>query len=645
MLNHSVAMRIKAPVFFKLICSSILFIIIDGAEIIAQSNTDTVFQVPDVVITAPRNQYFGNDIKTEVYTRKELDQYAGESLTRFLTSNAALNIKAHGAGGAMASISLRGASSSQVQVNWNGFPVNSSTVGSYDFSMIPTGGFDRVSIVYGASGALYGSGTFGGAVNLDNFLMPEKVFSGSAQVGYQSLKTINGSVSCRVGNNRVAWQINSWGAKSDNEFTYYDYINQHQRTQTDGAWHDAGFIQNAVLKLSPVSTLEAGVWYQVKAYDIPSHIGSTSYEFQEDSTLKLFAAYKTHGDKWGLQVKAAMFDDDQHYWQKTSAQSAVNSINSRISALQFFSDVNFRYYLLPYFSIDAGTTSTHINADVSAYGDTKKENGFATFAGLKYNKNRLAWQATVRKEWSNDFKSDLLASLGAVWQLIPDSWNLRANISQKFRKPTFNDRYWMPGGNPNLKPETGYSGELGSSATLLKKNQTKISTDMSLYWSQIKDMIVWRPAGAYWEARNYQQVHSYGLETILVLDIQRQRWQFNSSLMVTLNRAMSKNNEDENEKVMIYSPRVITAWENNFAVGIMDFTVWHHFTADRFYDDNALLEPYQTIDIQAGAKIQVGKGKLGMHATFYNLTNVVYELIRLYPMPGRYWSLKMSYAF
>jgi hypothetical protein len=42
-----------------------------------------------------------------------------------------------------------------------------------------------------------------------------------------------------------------------------------------------------------------------------------------------------------------------------------------------------------------------------------------------------------------------------------------------------------------------------------------------------------------------------------------------------------------------------------------------------------------TIDIQAGAKIPVGKEKLGVHATVYNLTNTTYELIRLYPMTGR----------
>jgi Outer membrane cobalamin receptor protein len=629
-----------------LISSSLLLVISTSEEVVAQSITDTVFQMSEVVVTASRNQHFGNNFKTEVFTRDELGAYAGESLSRFLTSNTALNVKAYGVGGALANITLRGTATSHVQVNWNGFPINSATLGSCDISMIPAGGFNQVSVVYGASGAVYGSGTFGGAINLDSYVKPEKSFSGSAQLGYQSLKAVDGSATLHIGNNKVACQISAWGAKSDNEFTYYDYINLNNRTQTDGAWNDAGVIQNIVMKLTPASTLEVGLWYQVKKYNIPSHVGSTSYETQKDSTLKLFVAYKTHGNRWGLQVKSAMFDDYQHYWQKASAQSSINSIDSHISATQWYSDANFRYYIKNYLSIDAGVTGSYISADVSAYGDIKKEKGLATFIGLKYDKHRWSWQTALRKEWNSDFHSNILASFGASWQVIPDNWILRANASQKFRKPTFNDLYWIPGGNPNLKPETGYSAEIGSLATIWKNTQAKLSTDLSLYWSQVRDMIVWRPAGAYWEAMNYQRMYSTGMEAKLLFDIQRLHRKYHSSLMVTLNRSMAQTNADTQEKVMIYSPKIITAWENQISAGIMDFTVWHHFTADRFYDDNALLKPYQTIDVQVGAKIPVTKqNKLGIHATVYNLTNTRYELIRLYPMPGRYWSVKMSCTF
>ncbi len=638
-------MHLKALFFSQIIGLPILLTIIGNDIAVAQSGNDTIIEVPDVVVTATRSQYFGNDIKTEVYTRNKTTDFAGESITRLLTSNSALNVKAYGAGGGLANITLRGSSASQVQVNWNGFPINSVTAGACDFSMVPASGFDRVSVVYGASGAVYGSGTFGGAVNLDNNLTPSETLSGSAHIGYQSLKTIDGSIFCKVGNGKAAWQLNCWGAASKNEFKYYDYINQYQRTQTDGDWHDIGTIQNAAFRLSPTSTLEVGFWYQVKAYNIPSHIGSTAYEYQKDSTLKLFAAYKLHGENWGLQVKAARFDDEQHYWQKASAQATVNSIDSRIQAVQWYGDVNFRYYITPHLSVDAGSIGALISADVSAYGNTKEEKELASFVGIKYDNKQFSWQAALRKEWNSDFHSDLLPSVGAAVKIIPDTWTVRANASKKFRKPTFNDRYWMPGGNINLKAENGYSAELGTLATFWKSNASRLSADISLYWSQVKDMIVWRPAGAYWEAKNYQQVHSYGAETKIMFNLQKPQWQYQSELMVTLNRALFKTEVDNQEKPMIYSPRIITTWKNQFNVGFLEFTLWHHFTADRFYDDNALLKPYQTIDAQIGIKQSLGKGKIGLLFAAYNLTNKAYELIRLYPMPGRYWSVKLNYMF
>lgn len=637
-------MRTKILMFIKMSWLALLFAASGSAEVLAQSITDTIYQIPDVTISASRTEYFRNDVMSVVFSQDEMKPFSGESLGRFLISNTALNIKAYGTGGA-ASLSLHGTSSSHVQVNWNGFPINSVTLGSTDFSMIPVAGFDRVSIVYGAPGALYGSGTFGGAINLDSDLKPGKALNGSASVSYESLKTINSSASFHVGNNNVVWKANAWKTTSDNEFTYYDYINQSERKQTDGEWSDAGVIQQAVLKLSSSSTLEAGMWYQVKSYNIPSRIGSTSYESQKDSTLKLFTAYKKTASHWGLNIKAAFFNDEQSYTQKASAQSPVNSIESYINALQFYGDANFRYHIRPYLSVDAGITGTFIVADVSSYGGGKEEKGLAAFTGLKYSRNRFSLQTEIRKEWNSNFNSGLLPSFGLAWKAIPDGWTLRANISQKFRKPTFNDLFWMPGGNPDLKPESGFTIEAGSLITILKKENTKLSADLGFYLSEIKDMIVWLPSGAYWMAKNYHRVSTAGMDANILFDLQHKRLKYHSSLMVTLNRSVIKNDSDAAQEKMLYSPRVITSWENRFSRGIFDFTFWHHFTADRFYGDNSLLAPYQIFNIRTGVKIPVWKGKLGMHFTVNNLTNTTYELVRLYPMPGRYWSVKMSYTF
>ncbi len=610
----------------------------------AQIPYDTTLTIPEIIISAPRQQHFKNDVTTGVFIHEELQSYEGESLGRFLISNTALNVKSYGTGGALTNVSLRGSSTSHVQVNWNGFPLNSVTLGSCDFSMIPVTGFDRISVVYSAPGALYGSGTFGGAINLDNDLKPGKVLSGSTSLSYESLKTLTGSSTTTIGNDNIVWKGNLWGAVSGNEFTFYDYIRQSRRKQTDGEWNNLGTIQQLLIRLTSTSTLEAGMWFQVRDYNIPSRIGSVSFESQKDSTFKFYTAYKKSSNRWGLQIKTAAFSDYQRYTQKISGQSSEYSIDSRIFSHQYFGDANFRYYLKQGISVDAGLMGSYITADVSAYGETKNEKGITVFSGAKYERKDLIIQIGIRNEIYTGFHSGLLPSFGIAWKVIPDKHTLRFNISKKYRKPTFNDLFWIPGGNPDLKSESGYSAETGSALTFIKKENIKMTADLGAYWSQIDNMIVWRPDGAYWAAKNYQRVCSGGMDGSLLFDLIRGRYKYHSSLMVMLNRSGIKTYTGKREK-MLYSPGIITSWKNQFTAGMIDLAINHHFTADRFYEENSLLKPYQTIDIQTGIKIPVGKGKLGIHLTVNNLINTTYELIRLYPMPGLYWSVKINYSY
>jgi len=158
-------------------------------------------------------------------------------------------------------------------------------------------------------------------------------------------------------------------------------------------------------------------------------------------------------------------------------------------------------------------------------------------------------------------------------------------------------------------------------------------------------MIVWRPAGAYWIPYNYQHVSSQGMDASLKFDLRNGIFKYHSSLNVTLSASKTDTYAGVEQGRMLYSPRIISSWENRFSAVVFDLSFGHHFTADRFYDKDSLLEPYQTVGARAGVKLSVWKGKLGMHISVNNLTNTTYELIRLYPMPGRYWSVKMSYEF
>ena len=72
----------------------------------------------------------------------------------------------------------------------------------------------------------------------------------------------------------------------------------------------------------------------------------------------------------------------------------------------------------------------------------------------------------VRYDLYSDFPGSLTYKLAAVLHPV-GQLSLKASAGRSYRAPTLNDLYWpndgFSEGNPSLKPETGYSGDLGVS--------------------------------------------------------------------------------------------------------------------------------------------------------------------------------------
>jgi len=601
--------------------------------------------LPVVTINANRQQQYEGDTHVEEISRQQLRSQVGSNLGQFLQAQTAVNIKAYGSGGGLSTVSLRGANASQTLINWNGFPINSITTGTADLSMVPTSGFQNISIAYGASGTLYGSGSFGGAINLNNEARFENHTTATVYDGYNSLGTHTPGAQFSTSGTKAAYSASIWSTHSTNEFDYYDYIKQTNRTQTDGDWDDAGFMQNAAFKVSKTTVIEAGMWYQNKKYQIPSRIGSTTYEFQNDSALRLYVSLKQAFKHSALEVKVASFMQQLNYWQKSSASSTTHIIDSKIKGNQLFADISYHQRLSNTIVADAGFVASQLAGHVTAYGATQYETHLSPFVGLQWKYGQ--WQTNVswRYEWSADFAPKNLLSAGVIYHSPSEKWLLRANVSQKYRQPSFNDRYWQPGGDLTLKPESGNSVEVGGNIIIASHPSWNLSSDVSLYYYIIKNMIVWKPSSAYWTAQNYQKVNSKGAEINLKFATCYDKINYISRLNANFNHSViaeTQNPDDPlNGHTMPYSPRIITSWYNAVTYKQFGCELWHHFTADRYVDETMQLDPYQTFSMSLYGGFNLSQFNIKLSAQCDNLFDENYELIRLYPMPGRTYTFRI----
>jgi vitamin B12 transporter len=103
---------------------------------------------------------------TSVVSQKQAEVQQTHELPDLLRQVPGTQISQLGSPGTVADVSIRGSTPAQTLIMLDGVPINDSATGEFDISRIPTDGMDRVEVVRGAGGALYGSQAIGGVVNL-----------------------------------------------------------------------------------------------------------------------------------------------------------------------------------------------------------------------------------------------------------------------------------------------------------------------------------------------------------------------------------------------------------------------------------------------------------------------------------------------
>ena len=77
-----------------------------------------------------------------------------------------VEINQSGSAGTQTDVSIRGSTAAQTLILMDGVDVNSGATGGFDIADVTSDDLDRIEVVRGAGGALYGSSAIGGVVNL-----------------------------------------------------------------------------------------------------------------------------------------------------------------------------------------------------------------------------------------------------------------------------------------------------------------------------------------------------------------------------------------------------------------------------------------------------------------------------------------------
>jgi vitamin B12 transporter len=613
--------------------------------------------IRELTIEQSREQYFREDKKVLRPDSTRSAYFRNYTIGEILTEIAPVYINMYGSTGSASGTFLRGANASQSLVHWNGFPLNSVTLGTADLSLLPVGGFNDISVTMSASGAIYSSGAFGGSIDLNNKPDWDKKLDIilSPELGSYGDKRI--SFSGSGGNRFLQFHTMISRQHASNNFVFSDTYKSGNPEETilNNALNNTIIIQNFFLKLPANNQLEAGFWYQNKVKEIPAIMGSylPGSAFQSDSTIKFYAKWNKLFRKSSIHIKTAYFNDHMVYRDELSPSGDTYLIDSRIKGSRLMADGFYRIFLGNFISLDTGIGISSYSATVSNYGG--KENEFipAVYTGFKFRRERLTANLSIRKEFHNDIDLMPLISVGIRTEIIPKKLAFRINYSDQFRMPTFNDKYWKPGGNPELLPEKGWSSDAGIELNIHLNNRNSFFFELTAFNTNINNLIQWLPTetGIYWSPENKSNVISMGLETNLNYSFSsgKLKYKMKSAYSYGISKISETNENNLLGQELIYRPNHQARFFSHIESGRYSFSGNLSFTGRRFTteDNNPVyaMPAFTLINTYLGYRINL-RGISGIiQFKINNLFNHQYQVVRSYAMPGRIYQLGIIFNY
>ncbi|MFM9056606.1 MAG: TonB-dependent receptor [Bacteroidota bacterium] len=557
------------------------------------------------------------------------------SLADLLEREPGMALRSYGAGGSSL-LSLRGSTPAQTRISWNGLSLNSPMLGVCDLSLIPAFLSGPVHIQYGGIGSSSGDGAIGGHIrieeSIDDSLPTETgILALGGSFGEQQL-----GVSFQSATGRLSLRTRVYGNKSDNDFEYIRPGGEQIR-QTHAMFEQVGLTQSLRYRTGS-GKIGVDIWHVETEREIPAHmLAVSSLQEQDDRNSRASAFWLLESDRGYFRLSIGVSHDRIHY----SDPSVL--LDDRSTSLQIQTDAEGSVRLSAATSVQLQALWSRASAETDYYPETCVQDWFSAAGKFRWTHHKLTTVFGIRQAWFEGKAVPVLPSLESILALSQHiKFSLEA--ARVFRLPTLNDRFWIPGGNPDLKPEQGYSVTAGFSMSKQFGNWSS-TTRLAVFSSEINNAIVWLPnEQAFYAAVNMHQIGSKGLELDFRMNRSWKKWNLSLAAAPSLTRTEVKQTSEAFaymvNRQLVYTPKLLYRFEAELSYRSIGLRALHRYTGYRYTtEDHAhFLEPFSLTDIFLNWKMLRGKYKgVTLNVGVRNLFDEAYQVMAWRAMPGRSW--------
>jgi len=487
-----------------------------GAEEATSGDQPEVIETPEVFISATKTETPIKHITSsvEIITGEQMQQRKIKSVVEALRLAQGLAVFQSGGPGTLAQVRMRGGTPQQTLVLIDGAIVNSATDGAYNFANMTTDNIERIEILRGNQGMMWGSDAMGGVINITTKRGRETP-NISSFVEYGSFATLRegASVTGKKGPFDVAATLSRWDTSSFSAINYRrgaaerdGFHNWQGSTKLGLDLPNDGRLEFNFRWMDGITNLDGTAFNPVTSgFDPADVLGAKTHSKEYVYTGSYFQPItKWWSQRLTLARATNSFSTSSGTVERnvvTGVEAAPFPLSSEINTTSNRLEWQHDFQIVKPLAVTAGyqfREQMGENLDTLT-GTTTLPNKIissnAGFAEAKLNLwDRLFGTAGIRQDEYNVFGSATTYRVTGGYLHKETGTKLRGSYGTGFRAPTINDLFFPGFGNPNLQPEKSKGSDVALEQSLFKE---RVFFSVGYFWTRYQNLIlsVFDPGG------------------------------------------------------------------------------------------------------------------------------------------------------
>lgn len=451
---------------------------------------------PEVVTTATKTPVPVTHLTSavEVIRGEDIERRKIKTVIDALRLAQGMTVFSSGGPGTLAQVQMRGTKSAHTMVMMDGVILNSPTSGLFNFADLMTDNIERIEILRGPQGMLYGSDAIGGVISITTKRGAGKP-TANAFLEYGSFASLREGAQIAGAHGPVDFTValSRWDTSSFSAANY-----KRGAFERDGFrnWQASGRVGVA---LPRDGRLEVNLrwWNSDVSFDNTNAdvYGSSSI----NRNLILSGMYEQSWTPWWSQKLTLAQANEQAISHGGPVQKNLTTgvtgpaftFSSNFETLNQRLEWQHNFQVAKPLLLTAGYQFRQEQGDSSSAFGAAQPNRLLTsnagFAQAQVNiDNRIFATAGLRQDHYNVFGDATTYRVTAGYLFKDSGTKVRGSYGTGFKAPTLNDLFFQDVANATLKPEKSQGLDVGVDQYLL---QDRLQINATYFWNRFRNLI------------------------------------------------------------------------------------------------------------------------------------------------------------